>query len=41
MLMIALCSMLSDNDGFTDMEVFAQTQMPWLRTFLTLEHGAS
>ena len=40
MLMIALCSMLSDNDGFTDMEVFAQTQMPWLRTFLTLEHGA-
>ena len=40
MLMIALCSMLSDNDGFTDMEVFAQTQMPWLRTFLTLENGA-
>ena len=29
-----LCSMLSYNDGFTDMEVFAQTQVPWLRTFL-------
>ena len=40
MLMIALCSMLSDNDGFTDMEVFAQTQLPWLRTFLPLENGA-
>lgn len=40
MLMIALCSMLSDNDGFTDMEVFAQTQLPWLRTFLTLANGA-
>jgi hypothetical protein len=26
--------MLSHNDGFTDMEVFAQTQVPWLRTFL-------
>ncbi len=40
MLMIALCCMLSDNDGFTDMEVFAQTQLPCLRTFLTLENGA-
>lgn len=40
MLMIALCSMLSDNDSFTDMGVFAQTQLPWLRTFLTLENGA-
>jgi len=40
MLMIAFCSMLSDNDNFTDMEVFAETQLDWLRTFLTLENGA-
>jgi predicted transposase YbfD/YdcC len=39
-LMIAFCSLLSDNDGFTDMEIFAQTQLPWLRTFLPLENGA-
>lgn len=38
-LMIAFCSMLSDNDAFTDMEAFAQTQLPWLRTFLSLPHG--
>lgn len=38
--MIAFCSMLSDNDNFTDMEVFAQTQLDWLRTFLTLKNGA-
>ena len=40
MLMVAFCSMLSDNDSYTDMEVFAQTQMSWLRTFLSLENGA-
>lgn len=38
-LMIALCSMLSDNDAFTDMETFANTQLSWLRTFLSLPHG--
>jgi len=39
-LMVALCSVLCDCDAFTDMEDFAQTQLPWLRSFLTLEHGA-
>jgi predicted transposase YbfD/YdcC len=39
-LMIALCSILSDNDAFTDMETFGRTQLGWLRTFLPLEKGA-
>lgn len=39
-LIIALCSVLCDNDSFTGMEAFAQTQLDWLRTFLTLENGA-
>ena len=39
-VMIALCSILSDNDAFTDMEVFATSQLDWLRTFLPLENGA-
>lgn len=38
-LIIALCSMLSDNAAFTDMEQFARSQMPWLRTFLPMPHG--
>lgn len=38
-LMIALCSVLSDNDAFTDMEAFAVSQQDWLRTFLPLENG--
>ena len=38
-LMVALCSVLCDCDAFTDMEDFAQTQLPWLRRFLTLENG--
>lgn len=39
-VMIALCSILSDNDAFTDMEAFAKSQLLWLRTFLPLESGA-
>ena len=39
-VMIALCSILSDNDAFTDMEAFAKSQLPWLRTFLPLTSGA-
>ena len=39
-LMIAFCSVLSDNDSFTDMETFATTQMCWLRSFLPLKNGA-
>lgn len=38
-VMIALCSVLSDNDAFTDMEAFAISQLGWLRTFLPLENG--
>jgi predicted transposase YbfD/YdcC len=39
-VMIALCSILSDNDAFTDMETFARSQLDWLRTFLPMEKGA-
>lgn len=39
-LLCAFFSMLCDGDSFTDMEDFAQTQMDWLRGFLSLEHGA-
>jgi predicted transposase YbfD/YdcC len=39
-LMVAFCSMLSDNDAFTDMAAFAKSQLAWLRTFLPLVHGA-
>lgn len=39
-LMVALCSILSDNDAFTDMAAFARSQMAWLRTFLPLLSGA-
>lgn len=39
-LMVALCAVICDGDGFTDMEDFAQTQLAWLRGFLVLEHGA-
>ncbi len=38
-LLIAFCSMLSDNDAFTDMETFGKTQIQWLRTFLPLPYG--
>ncbi len=37
---IALCAMLCDQDSFTDMEVFGQSQLEWLRTILPLKHGA-
>lgn len=39
-LLIAFCSLLSDNDAYTDMEAFAKSQMVWLRSFLPLLNGA-
>ena len=39
-VMVGLCSILSDNDAFTDMEVFAKSQLSWLQTFLPLANGA-
>lgn len=39
-LIIAFCSTLCDGESFIDMEDFAHSQLPWLRSFLTLEHGA-
>ena len=39
-LVCSFCAILCDADSFTDMEDFAETQLPWLRSFLTLKHGA-
>lgn len=39
-LMCAFCAVLCDADSYTDMEDFTETQLPWLRQFLVLEHGA-
>lgn len=39
-LLCGFCAMLCDAESFTDMEDFAETQLPWLRRFMTLEHGA-
>lgn len=39
-LLCGFCAMLCDAESFTDMEDFADTQLPWLRGFLTLENGA-
>lgn len=38
-IMIAYCSMLSDNVAFSDMETFSESQLKWLRTFLPLQAG--
>jgi len=39
-MLCAFCSILCDGESYTDMEDFAETQLCWLRGFLTLEHGA-
>ena len=39
-LVCSFCAILCDADCFTDMEDFAESQLPWLRSFLTLKHGA-
>jgi predicted transposase YbfD/YdcC len=39
-LLCAFCSILCNGESYTDMEDFAEAQLPWLRGFLTLEHGA-
>lgn len=38
-LVIALCAMICDADGWDDIEDFAQAKAPWLATFLDLPHG--
>ncbi len=38
-LLVALCAMLSDCEGFTDMGHFARSQLQWLRQFTPLRHG--
>ena len=39
-LVCSFCAILCNADCFTDMEDFAETQLPWLRSFLTLKHGS-
>ena len=38
-LVIALCTLLTDGDGFQDMELFGKSKHAWLQTFLALPHG--
>jgi predicted transposase YbfD/YdcC len=39
-LVIALCTILVGGESFYDMEEFAEVRLDWLKTFLSLEHGA-
>ena len=39
-LLVALCPMVSDCEDYTDMGIFAQSQLEWLRRFTPLVHGA-
>ncbi len=39
-LLVALCAMVSDCEDFTDMGIFAHSQLEWLRRFTPLVHGA-
>lgn len=39
-LLVALCAMVSDCEDFTDMGIFAHSQLEWLRRFIPLVHGA-
>jgi predicted transposase YbfD/YdcC len=39
-LLVALCAMVSDCEDYTDMGIFAQSQLEWLRRFTPLVHGA-
>ena len=36
---IAVLAVISGADGFTDMHTFAETKLPWLKTFLNLHNG--
>jgi len=38
-LVIGLCSQLTGGEDFTDMEVFGNAKLEWLRTFLDLPYG--
>ena len=39
-LLVALRAMVSDGEDYTDMGIFAQSQLEWLRRFTPLVHGA-
>lgn len=39
-LTIALCTILCGGQSFYDMEEFGQVRLDWLKTFLSLRHGA-
>ena len=36
---IAVCAIIAGGEGWTDMELFAQTKADWLGSFLVLKHG--
>lgn len=39
-LFTALCALVADGADYTDMELFAQTQLDWLRRYVPLPNGA-
>ena len=38
-LVISLCAMICDADGWDDIEDFAQAKKKWFATFMDLKHG--
>ncbi len=38
-LVIGLCSQLTNGESFNDMELFGRVKLDWLKTFLELPHG--
>ena len=38
-LTIAICAVLAEAEGWTDMETFGKSKEAWLKQFLELEHG--
>ncbi|WP_242538837.1 transposase family protein [Trinickia acidisoli] len=40
LLVVAVCAIIAGAQSFTDMAMFAQLRLPWLRRYLLLENGA-
>jgi predicted transposase YbfD/YdcC len=40
LLVVAICAIVAGAQSFTDMAMFAQLRLPWLRRYLVLENGA-
>jgi DDE_Tnp_1-associated len=40
-LVVALCAVICGADGWTEVEVFGRSKLPWFKTFLDLPGGIS